>query len=75
MYTVKTDSVTHRSQSTHECQERPCRHEAAPISVGSQPIFFFQGDFRTWAQVEARARLQMALAAQSDRYLPRQSQS
>ena len=72
MNTAKIDSVTRRSQDTHECQEQPCRRETAPIGIGSQPIFFFQGDFRTWAQVEARARLQMALAAQTDRYLPRQ---
>ena len=67
MNTVKSDR-TRRSQSAHECGEQPSRQETVPVSGGNQPIFFFQGDFRTWAQVEARARLQMALAAPFDRY-------
>ena len=71
MNTVKADRVTRPSQSPHKCEEQPCWHERVPISGGNEPIFFFQGDFRTWAQVEARVRLQTALAAQADSYSPR----
>ena len=28
-----------------------------------QPVFFYDGDFRTWPQVERRARLNAAIAA------------
>ena len=31
---------------------------------GSEPVFFFDGDFRTWGQVERRAQLNKAIAAQ-----------
>lgn len=30
----------------------------------SQPVFFYDGDFRTWEQVERRALLNRAIAAQ-----------
>ena len=72
MNTVKTDRVTRRSRSVHECEEQSYRHEKVPTGVGNQPIFFFQGDFRTWTQVEARAQLQMALAAQAGSFSLRQ---
>ena len=29
---------------------------------GSAPVFFFDGDFRTWNQVEQRAQLNRAIA-------------
>lgn len=38
------------------------RRGAAAPAPGDQPIFFFDGDFRTWAQVERRARLNRAIA-------------
>lgn len=30
----------------------------------SQPVFFYDGDFRTWEQVERRVLLNRAIAAQ-----------
>ena len=60
MNAAKTES-TRSTVSAQECQEQPSRQETVMIRESSQLIFFFQGDFRTWAQVEARARLQMAL--------------
>ncbi len=32
-------------------------------SLANQPVFFFDGDFRTWGQVEQRAQLNRAFAA------------
>ncbi len=31
-------------------------------SLAHQPVFFFDGDFRTWAQAEQRAQLNRAIA-------------
>ncbi|MCI0437906.1 MAG: hypothetical protein L0177_02105 [Chloroflexi bacterium] len=39
------------------------------IVPSSEPIFFFDGDFRTWGQVEQRARLNSAIAS----YIARRS--
>ena len=71
MNTSNNDRLTRCSRSTQKSEEQPSGKDTAPIAVDNQPIYFFQGDFRTWAQVEARARLQMALASQIDRYSPR----
>ncbi len=34
----------------------------ADVGRRVEPVFFFDGDFRTWAQVEHRAKLNMAIA-------------
>ncbi len=37
---------------------------SSPLAVpGAEPIFFFDGDFRSWAQAEQRARLNSAIAS------------
>lgn len=46
--TLKSDR---RSGLTHQ-----------PIGISQQPVFFYDGDFRTWAQVEHRAQLNQAIA-------------
>ena len=38
---------------------------------GLQPVFFFDGQFRTWREVQHRAGLNNALAAQIPSYLLR----
>ena len=37
---------------------------------GQGPMFFYDGDFRTWPQLERRARLNTAIAAYVTRPLP-----
>ena len=38
------------------------RQGAAIPGKANEPVYFFDGDFRTWAQVERRAQLNMAMA-------------
>ena len=38
------------------------RADQAALAPGDQPIFFFDGGFRTWAEVEGRAQLNLAIA-------------
>ena len=38
------------------------RMGGATLASGNQPIFYFDGAFRTWAQVEQRAHLKRAIA-------------
>ena len=37
---------------------------------GQQPVFFYDGDFRTWPQLERRILLNTAIAAYVARPLP-----
>ena len=37
---------------------------------GQQPVFFYDGDFRTWPQMERRVQLNTAIAAYVARPLP-----
>ena len=39
------------------------RQAETVLNPSSEPVFFFDGDFRTWAQVEKRAQLNRAIAA------------
>ena len=43
---------------------------AAVQTQGSQPVFFFDGEFRTRQQLEQRAQLNRAIAAHIFRGLP-----
>ena len=36
---------------------------ASAASPANTPIFFYDGDFRTWTQIEQRAQLNMAIAS------------
>ena len=40
-----------------------------PQHLGSQQVFFFDGDFRTWDQVVQRAKLNKAIVATIARQL------
>ncbi len=55
--------MTPQTEKTHLWAERIRRSEAATPRPSDQPVFFFDGEFRTWGQVEQRAQLNRALAA------------
>ena len=40
-------------------------------SPGQQPVFFYDGGFRTWAQVEHRAQLNQTIARMTTTAIPR----
>lgn len=42
---------------------RQLRQTGTVLNPSSEPVFFFDGDFRTLAQVELRAQLNRAIAA------------
>ena len=42
---------------------RQLRQTGMVLNPSSEPVFFFDGDFRTWAQLERRAKLNRAIAA------------
>ena len=55
--------MTQQLQTTYGGLE-PLQERNAMVSrSGSQPIFFFDGDFRTWGQVQQRSQLNAALHA------------
>ena len=56
--------MTQQVRETDRWVEQMGQREAQAESRASQPVFFFDGDFRTWGQVQQRAQLNMALAAQ-----------
>lgn len=60
--------MTQQIKKTHRWAEQVRQGQGAFVSSSSQPVFFFDGGFRTWAQVEHRAMLNKALAAQVHRY-------
>lgn len=49
-------------EKTHRWTDDLRRREALIRNETSEPVFFFDGDFRTWGQVRFRARLNLALA-------------
>ena len=49
-------------EKTHRWAEELRKREAATRETTSEPVFFFDGGFRTWGQVQFRARLNMAFA-------------
>jgi len=55
--------MTQQIQKTHRWTERVRQGRAVPPNPANQPIFFFDGEFRTWGQVEQRARLNRAIAS------------
>jgi len=54
--------MTQQIEKTHLWAERIWLDEAF-TNGESQPIFFFDGDFRTWGEVSQRAQINMAMAA------------
>ena len=54
--------MTQQIEKTHRFAER-IRRDEAPTQEESKPIFFFDGDFRTWGEVSQRAEINMAIAA------------
>ena len=48
---------------TQRIPKMPAGPRASAPNAANQPIFFFDGDFRTWGQVEQRAQLNRAIAA------------
>ena len=52
----------HQTAQHQNWQTQPAG--AAGVNPGPEPVFFFDGDFRTWAQVQQRAQLNRAIATQ-----------
>ena len=50
------------NEKTHRWTDDLRRREALIRKETSEPVFFFDGDFRTWGQVQFRAQLNLALA-------------
>ena len=50
------------AQQTQTTQPRSGRNGVAIADTEREPVFFFDGDFRTWAQVQQRAQLNKAIA-------------
>ena len=55
--------MTQQIQKTHRWAETVLQGRASTPHPANQPIFFFDGEFRTWGQVEQRAQLNRAIAA------------
>ena len=55
--------MTQQIQKTHRWTERVLQGRASTPDAANQPIFFFDGEFRTWGQVEQRAQLNRVIAA------------
>ena len=55
--------MTQQIQKTHRWAETVLQGRASTPNPANQPIFFFDGEFRTWGQVEQRAQLNRAIAA------------
>jgi hypothetical protein len=55
------DVMTLQSQRAEGMVERR-------TNPGSEPLFYFDGDFRTWDQVQRRAQLNRAIAAHLARH-------
>ena len=49
-------------EKTHRWTDDVRRREALIPKETSEPVFFFDGDFRTWGQVQFRVLLNLALA-------------
>ena len=62
--------MTQHIQKTSRWSETVRGDEASPRGANEQ-IFFFDGDFRTWGQVEQRALVNVAIAVELSR--PRSS--
>ena len=62
--------MTQQVQKSHRWSGQLRQREAVAQRPGSQAVFFFDGDFRTWGQVQLRAQLNMAFAAQAAKYSP-----
>ena len=56
--------MTQSIQKTHHWAEGVRQGNASKPDAAHQPIFFFDGDFRTWGQVEQRVRLNRAIEVQ-----------
>ena len=56
--------MTQQNQTTHRWAETVRQGRGSAPNAANQPIFFFDGEFRTWGQVEQRAQLNRAIAAQ-----------
>ena len=50
------------AQQTQTTQPLSGRSGMAINNPGNEPIFFFDGDFRTWTQVQQRVQLNKAIA-------------
>ncbi len=55
--------MTQQIQKTHRWTERVRQGNPLTPNPANQPIFFFDGEFRTSGQVEQRAQLNRAIAA------------
>ena len=55
--------MTQQNQKTHRWAERVRQGRGPTPNAANQPMFFFDGEFRTWGQVEQRAQLNRAIAA------------
>lgn len=62
-----SDTITKRGKQPGLSTE-----QIAAVGIpGLQPVFFYDGQFRTWSEVQDRARLASALAANIPSYMLR----
>ena len=57
-------------EKTHRWTDDLRRREAPIRKETSEPVFFFDGDFRTWGQVQFTVLLNLALAQRDGSALP-----
>ena len=50
-------------QETHDGQQQLHQVESRVQTPAQQPVYFFDGDFRTWGQVVQRAQVNIGIAA------------
>ena len=51
-------------QKTHDRADEIPRQQDASRTATGEPVFFFDGDFHTWGQVQFLAQLNAALGSQ-----------
>ena len=55
--------MTQQFQKTHHWAEELRRREEEAQKPRGEAVFFFDGEFRTWEQVQMRSQINMAVAA------------
>ena len=55
--------MTYQNHVPHFWAKQMSSSKRTDHSLASQPVVFFDGDFRTWSQVEQRVQLNRAIVA------------
>ncbi len=63
--------MTTQIQKTHNLADDVRRQQDAARRANSEPVFFFDGGFHTWGQVQFLAQLNAALGSQGSIQLAR----